>query len=56
MSSVLFKQPPRAQILMKSKRFYSHQIENCVDIILGIEIGHSNLELRTIKVPIGHFF
>ena len=33
-----FKQPPQAQILTKSKNVCAHQIENCQEIILGIEI------------------
>ena len=36
--SALFKQLPQAQILIKSKNFCTHQIENCQEIILGIEI------------------
>ena len=36
--SALFKQLPQAQILTKSKNFCTHQIENCQEIILGIEI------------------
>ena len=53
MRGALFKQPPQAQILMKSKNFSAHQIENCPEIILGIETfekGPFQPELGTIKV------
>ena len=38
MRGALFKRLPRAQILTKSKNFCTHQIENCLEIILGFEI------------------
>ena len=53
MRVAIFKRPPRAQFLTKSKNFCAHQIENYLEIILGFEIfekGHSQPELRTIKV------
>ena len=38
MRGALFKWLPWPQILMKSKNFSAHQIENCLEIILGSEI------------------
>ena len=38
MTGAVFKWLPRPQILMKSKNFNAHQIENCLEIILGSEI------------------
>ena len=53
MRVAIFKRPPRAQFLTKSKNFCGHQIENCLKILLDFEIfekGHSKPELRMIKV------
>ena len=38
MRGKLFKRQLLAKILMKSKNFFAHQIENYLEIILGIEI------------------
>jgi len=38
MRVAIFKRPPRAQFLTKSKNFCAHQIENYLEIILGFEI------------------
>ena len=53
MTGAVFKWLPQPQILMKSKNFNAHQIENCLEINLGSEINakaHFQPELRTIKV------
>ena len=52
MRVAIFKQPPRAQFLTKSKNFCAHQIENYLEIILGFEIfekGHPSLSYRRSK-------
>ena len=53
MMGAVFKWLPQPQILMKSKNFNAHQIENCLEIILSSEIyvkDHFQPELEMIKV------
>ena len=38
MRGALFKRPPQAQFFTKSKNVGAHQLENCLEIILVIEI------------------
>ena len=37
MTDIIFKWPPPAQLLKKSKNFSAHQIGNYLEIILGTE-------------------